>query len=154
MVENASKYPLPLTSMHSHSNQLAWVTVTSNKHFFFLYSQLIKGFIMYKWDEENLWVNMNSSRKLSCWSAMWMSWISKMSQEDSNIQPQKLAVIVANLVHNEQSRRCFQSVSTLISWIIFRLLRLTRGFLVFRTKMKNNGKIKFYWELEKPPTSD
>lgn len=34
MVENASKYPLPLTSMHSHCKQLAWVTVTSNKHFF------------------------------------------------------------------------------------------------------------------------
>lgn len=60
----------------------------------------------------------------------------KCLKEGSSIPPQKLAVIVANLVHNEQSRHCFQSVSASISWIIFHLLKLTRGFLFFLIHFK------------------
>lgn len=50
-------------------------------------------------------------------------------KEDSNIPPQKSAVIVANLVHSEKSRHCFQSVSILLN--NFPPLRLTRDILGF-----------------------
>lgn len=86
----------------------------------------------------------------------------KCLKEFSNIPPQKLAVIVGNLVHNWKSRNCFQSVSILLKnfppfkanqrfSFFFFLIDLKYGF---STKMKNKSKIKLYWELEKPPTSD
>lgn len=55
----------------------------------------------------------------------------KCLKEDWNIPPQKVAFIVANLVHNEQLRHSFQLVSASMSWRIFHLLRQARGFFYF-----------------------